>query len=305
MKAVTRVYFFDDDGDKFFGEGPARLMHAIMENGSLRLAALSMGMAYTKALRLIRQTEKALGVPVIIRTTGGKGGGGSILTEEGECWLRKYEAYRDACTKANQEIYRKMFAAGKYGNAGCVIMASGTGTRFGGNKLMADFMGKPLITRIMDATEGCFEKRVVVTRHAEVAEIAEKYGMEVVLHDLPHRNDTVRLGIEAVGDVDSCVFCPGDQPLLSRTTVEKLLQNSAECPENIWRACSGGTPGSPVLFPKWTFPELADLPEGSGGSWLIKKYPERVSMLDIEDPHELMDADTPEALAELLKFASK
>ena len=28
---------------------------------------------------------------------------------------------------------------------GCVIMASGLGTRFGGNKLMADFDGQPLI----------------------------------------------------------------------------------------------------------------------------------------------------------------
>ena len=32
-----------------------------------------------------------------------------------------------------------------YGNLGCVIMASGLETRFGGNKLMADFRGEPLI----------------------------------------------------------------------------------------------------------------------------------------------------------------
>lgn len=34
MKAVTKIIFLDDEGEKFFGEGPARLMHAIEETGS-------------------------------------------------------------------------------------------------------------------------------------------------------------------------------------------------------------------------------------------------------------------------------
>lgn len=42
MKAVTKIIFLDDEGKKFFGEGPARLMHAIEETGSLRAAAISM-----------------------------------------------------------------------------------------------------------------------------------------------------------------------------------------------------------------------------------------------------------------------
>lgn len=36
---------------------------------------------------------------------------------------------------------------------GCVIMASGLGKRFGSNKLMADFNGKPMIYRILSATD--------------------------------------------------------------------------------------------------------------------------------------------------------
>ena len=50
MQAVTRVIFLDEDGEKFFGEGPCRLLHAVEQTGSLRAAAQSMGMAYTKAL---------------------------------------------------------------------------------------------------------------------------------------------------------------------------------------------------------------------------------------------------------------
>ena len=109
MKAVTKIIFQDDNGEKFFGEGPARLLRGIEEKGSLRAAALSMGMAYTKALSLIKHAETALGVPLVIRTTGGKSGGGSTLTKEGKEWLSKYEAYRDACLQANRTLYLEFF----------------------------------------------------------------------------------------------------------------------------------------------------------------------------------------------------
>ena len=47
MRAVTKITFLDDNNEKFFGEGPARLLHGIEAAGSLRAAAMSMGMAYT------------------------------------------------------------------------------------------------------------------------------------------------------------------------------------------------------------------------------------------------------------------
>ena len=87
MKAVTRITFVDENGEKFFGEGPARLLHGVETHGSLKAAALSMNMAYTKALKLIRNAETALGFSLIIRTTGGKDGGGSRVTDEGKEWL--------------------------------------------------------------------------------------------------------------------------------------------------------------------------------------------------------------------------
>ena len=109
MKAVTKIIFLDDEGMKFFGEGPARLMHGIEEKGSLRAAALAMEMAYTKALTILKNAETALGFPLVIRTAGGKSGGGSILTPEGKEWLDKYEAYRDACLQANRKLYMEFF----------------------------------------------------------------------------------------------------------------------------------------------------------------------------------------------------
>ena len=109
MKAGTKIIFFDEQGEKFFGEGPARLLRAVEELQSLRAAAMSMNMAYTKALKLIKNTEKALGYPVIARVTGGKDGGGSTLTAEGKEWLTRYEQYRDACIQSNRRLYLDFF----------------------------------------------------------------------------------------------------------------------------------------------------------------------------------------------------
>ena len=109
MRAATKIIFFDDNGEKFFGEGPAQLLHGIEETGSLRAAAQSMEMAYTKALNIIKRAEKTLGFPLVIRTTGGRSGGGSQLTKEGKEWLERYESYRNACLQANRSLYLEFF----------------------------------------------------------------------------------------------------------------------------------------------------------------------------------------------------
>ena len=50
-------------------------------------------------------------------------------------------------------------------------------------------------------------RRIVVTRHQEAAAFVRLRGVEALLHDLPHRNDTVRLGLQAVSeDVEGCLF---------------------------------------------------------------------------------------------------
>lgn len=298
MKPATKIQLFDDNGEKFFGEGPCRLLRLVEETGSLRSAAASMEMAYSKALKLIKQAEAALGFPLTQRSVGGKDGGGSALTPEGRDFLQKYEAYRAACVQANRALYAQYFP-GK--TVGCVIMASGLGKRFGGNKLLADFQGQPMITRILAATEGLFDRRVVVTRHEDIADFCRKRGVEVVLHDLPHRSDTVRLGLESIGKVDGCLFCPGDQPLLRQETVAALVDAWKKEPDFIWRTAFEDQPGAPILFPKWAFGELRTLPEGKGGAVLANKYPERVRLHPVRDKFELIDVDTQETLRELVE----
>ena len=73
---------------------------------------------------------------------------------------------------------------------------------------------------------------------------------------------------------------------------------STNRPEAVWRTACDGVPGSPVIFPKWTFLELRNLPDGKGGSYIIKKHPEHLHMVNVRDMYELRDIDRPEDLKE-------
>ena len=202
---------------------------------------------------------------------------------------------------------------------GCVIMASGLAKRFGSNKLLAPFgpNGAPMLCRAFAATDTpLLAARVVVTRSQEVETLCKEAGVPVLLHTLPGRNDTVRLGLETLlekcPNLAGCVFLPGDQPLLRVETVESFLRAAAQTQKETereifrlaYRAKDDPTPlvGSPVLFGSGYFPALRTLPEGKGGSFLLRQYPEHVHYFYTAHREELQDADTPEALRELEKL---
>ena len=114
---------------------------------------------------------------------------------------------------------------------GCVIMASGLSTRFGSNKLLTPFGPgrEPMLRRAFAATDTpLLASRVVVARSPEVETLCREVRVPCLLHALPGRNDTVRLGLEALlaerPDLAGCMFLPGDQPLLRRESVESLLR---------------------------------------------------------------------------------
>ena len=180
-----------------------------------------------------------------------------------------------------------------FGNFGCVIMASGFGKRFGGNKLMESFHGKPMIQSVLEATETVFAERVVVTRYEDVVTLCREKGVTAVVHHFPDKNDTVRLGTEALGTVDGILFCPADQPKLRAETIQAMMLCVAQEPERIWRAASKERVGAPVYFPNWCREELKSLPKGEGGQLLLKRYAGKVRFFEVEDPYELMDVDTP------------
>lgn len=180
---------------------------------------------------------------------------------------------------------------------GLVIMASGLGNRFGGNKLMADLEGKSLIKWIIDTTEGLFDKRVVVTRSSDVKNLCEDIGIECIIHEFPYRSDTIRLGLsELMNDVDYCFFTPGDQPLIKRQSIISLIELAKTKTNIIVRTSYGENVGSPVGFHKIFYDELLHLPQGKGGSFVIKSNPSSVYTAKVEAEYELWDIDTVEDL---------
>ncbi len=202
---------------------------------------------------------------------------------------------------------------------GCIIMASGLGKRFGSNKLMADFHGKPLISRILSATDtALFAARIVVTRSPEVESLCRERNIPVLLHAMPYRNHTVHLGLSALlkehPELAGCMFALGDQPLLTRETLEAMGIAFSQYDQNTSPASSSAIfrlasvsgddlliPGNPVLFGSRYFEELLTLPDNQGGNVLLKKYPDSVRYFPVSDPLELADADTPAELEQLKK----
>lgn len=110
MKAVTKITFYDEQDEKFFGEGPCRLLHAIEAEGSLASSCKLHGTCLLESASYDKNAEHALGFPLTSRTVGGKSGGGSTLTQEGKEWIEKYERYRDACIQANRKLYLEIFS---------------------------------------------------------------------------------------------------------------------------------------------------------------------------------------------------
>lgn len=176
-------------------------------------------------------------------------------------------------------------------------MASGLGKRFGGNKLIEQLEGKPLIKWIVDSTEGLFDKRIVVTRNSDVQALCNSLDIECILHEFPGRNDTVRLGLSAlINDIDYCFFTPGDQPLISKESIAKIINKADENNGKIVRTCFGETVGSPMGFPQKFFDDLLSLPEGKGGNWIAKNNPGLVERVEVYHEYELWDIDTPSDL---------
>ncbi len=57
--ARLRIKRREDKGNDYFGRGVADLLHGVDQFSSLNLAARHMGMAYSKAWRIVRQAEAA------------------------------------------------------------------------------------------------------------------------------------------------------------------------------------------------------------------------------------------------------
>lgn len=200
----------------------------------------------------------------------------------------------------------------------CIIMASGMSKRFGTNKLLASFNNNTLFENAINISRFVsFGKTLAVTRHEELVHICEREHIHCLKHNMPYRNDMVRLGVshilkEAPDKKGNCtkglLFLPSDQPLITKTSLQLLCllfvyYNSDNIQHNtICRLAFNENVGAPVIFPECYYPELLRLPQGKGGGFIAKKYPAQVVLAPAQDEYELYDIDTPDDLTQLLQY---
>lgn len=307
MRPYVRTYLVDDKGERAFGSGPAELLRRIREHGSLRAASQSMGMAYTKALALVKNAEDAVGHPLTTRVVGGAGGGGSTPTPEADALLEAYERWTSVVEATAAVRYASAFAglddlsrddASKEARrtVGVAVLAAGHATRFGADKLVEPLLGEPVLAR----TLGCVPSAlplVVTSVSPEVDELARGRGADVARPDGPDQSDSTRAlaayALEA--GWDACLFVPGDQPLVEPASVRSLLGASRANPDACVRLAWRGRAGSPILFPAQVLPRLEALTGDVGGRAALGDAVARMSV-EATWPWELWDVDTPSDL---------
>ena len=105
MELITKLYVADDEGVKYMGIGVLWLMERIRDTGSLRQAAISMGLSYSKAYGMISNLEKNLGRTVIERKKGGSSNEGASLTPFALEYMKLYNEFQEEAKQAASGIF--------------------------------------------------------------------------------------------------------------------------------------------------------------------------------------------------------
>jgi molybdate transport system regulatory protein len=96
-------------GDRI-GPGKIELLDAIRSTGSISAAARRLGMSYRRAWLLVEEVNETLREPAVAAATGGRKGGGAVLTPVGE---KVVELYRSIENTARSSAAREFRAISK------------------------------------------------------------------------------------------------------------------------------------------------------------------------------------------------
>ena len=195
-----------------------------------------------------------------------------------------------------------------------IYLASGQGCRFGRNKLLAPFAGKPLYQHgFLQLAEGMKYVHqagitcdlAVVSPYETLRQWCRERGAQAWPNDACAEGiaASVRIGTAAL-DGDAYGFFVADRPLLQARTIAWFLLGYVRSGQSVGAMRASGIVGNPAIFASTFRQELMSLRGDRGAGGLLKKYREQCWIYDVPE-EELFDIDTEADARYLLPFMNK
>lgn len=188
-----------------------------------------------------------------------------------------------------------------------ILLAAGAGSRFGGDKLLAPYKGRPLIeATLANLSDAPVDGTVVVVGEdvQRLREVCEPYAVRVVENPdwALGQSTSVRAGLAACGrspGTRAAVVLLADQPLVGGEVVDRLV-GAFEGGAKVAVATYDGKPRNPVLFSREVWPILRrELAGDEGARGFLRGHPELIEYVPCEDVGDPADVDTREDLRRL------
>jgi molybdate transport system regulatory protein len=98
-----KVWLENNDGEGILGDGKWKLLQAIQDTGSLKLAIEKLDLSYRKTWNNLQKLEALLGFDVIETTRGGAEKGSATLTSKGIAIVKAFEEFHSRFDKSLQQ----------------------------------------------------------------------------------------------------------------------------------------------------------------------------------------------------------
>jgi molybdenum cofactor cytidylyltransferase len=181
---------------------------------------------------------------------------------------------------------------------GGLILAGGSGSRFGAPKQLAELHGRPLLEHSIQVMTASPVGRVVVVLGAGADDViaqVDLHGAEAIVCERWEEGQSASLacGLAELSDCEAIVVTLGDQPHLSTDAIRRVIAARGEGAEAV-RATYSGVPGHPVLLERELFDRLRDVTGDHGArNVLLSVSPREVPCEDLGGGE---DVDTPAQL---------
>lgn len=196
-----------------------------------------------------------------------------------------------------------------------VVLAAGRARRFGGQKLLAPFQGRPLALHALEVLDrarrlGVVSEvvTVVAAGDAALAELARGAGGRTVVNDAPDRglSSSLGCGLASLGErTGAALVLLADQPLVRLEVLATLVAGWREGLGQVIRpryADMPDEPGHPVLADRSLWPLAAGLAGDSGFGSVLPPGAPGVALIEVAGRNP--DIDTPDDLTTLERSSS-